>query len=754
MSTAPHRAGDGVGAPSARLAAWSAPIATALALLLMVFAFSAPGSLGPGVFGAGFAAVVQVWIESGGVALAWLLGALGLGRIIRPLLARSSDPGASDGHAPSGGWTMQLATGVAIMLFLSHAMGAVGLLGSRFSVAFAWAPVLIGVLALFSQIGRRENRPELWGVAPATALFALPGAAMLIVGACCPPGTLWASEARGYDTLSYHLQLPREWLEQARIAPLAHNVYSALPSYVEAAYAHLGAMFASGARALTDDAGRAVFAAQTLHAMLTILAAAAIGRLVFLLAAQPGDSVDQTRACLRAGGLGASVFLLTPWVIVVGSMTYNEMFIVLMLVGAMVAAREQGLRPLGRGLIIGLMMGGAVAAKLTSAYMALPTVVLVMLLWLPRRAWLVTMGAAAFAGVCYLAPYLIRNAIWLGNPVFPFATSLFGSAHWSTEQVARWNSAHHSGSGWLERIGLLAGSERGALHSQWFVFFPVAIGAGILASLDRAARSASIALLGALALQVAGWVCFGHQQSRFLLPAAPIGAALVGIAAANLLRNRAGDPAGRAAPRWRKAGLVILTAALLAMAGASAMNFLSQNSAQPNIALAQGVGLMNGAIAEAAAARASASERRELLDSLAPPALINLAFESRPRSANAPALRVYLLGDATPFYLRAPALYNTTWDAWPLAESLRRADGDFDRAIADLRSQGVTHILVNLDEVARLHSDGWADPLMTPELAARVVREGGVVVWRWTIPERAGSFLVDISGAQSPDSMP
>lgn len=740
---------------------WRAPIVTVLALLTLILGFSAPGSLGSGALGAGFAAVAQVWIESGGVAAAWLLGALGLGRAVRPLLR-----GASGGVAPrsetaaSGGWTIQLSVGVAIMLTLSHGLGAIGLLGAGLSMPAAWAPVVVGLIMLFDQTRSRENRPELWGAIPASALFALPGVAVLVVAACAPPGTLWASEARGYDTLSYHLQLPREWLEQARIAPLEHNVYSCLPSYVEAAYAHLAAMLATGAGALTDDVGRGIFAAQILHAMFAIASAAALGRLVALLSSQRNDSSAQTRASVRAGGFAAAAFLLTPWVIVVGSMAYNEMVVLLMLIGALVVVREEGLSPVRRGVLIGVILGAAVSAKLTAAYMAVPVIAIAILSRTNRSAWLPTFAAAAFAAMAYLAPWLIRNAVWLGNPVFPFATGIFGAAHWSPEQVIRWNGAHHVTADWLERATMLFSVRRGAMHPHWFIFFPTALAAAALAIRDRGVRSIAILLTAALAVQAMAWLVLGHLQSRFLLPAAPIGAALIGLGTATILRRPvSSSTSGSRALNQRVKWLAPVVAAMFTLAGAISLSFLSQNDARPNLALVQGVGAINGAIAGAALPRLSPAERRELLDSLGPPALINLAFAgaSFPISGQTRRdARIYLLGDATPLYMRPQVLYNTTWDTWPLADSLRRRNHDLNAAVADLANQGVTHILVNLDEIARLHADGWADPLITPDLAVRLVRECGTVVWRWSVPGSTGVCLLEIADQTSPatDSMP
>ena len=52
---------------------------------------------------------------------------------------------------------------------------------------------------------------------PWSVLLALPGLALLLTAACSPPGWLWGGsgadpvgEARGYDALEYHLQLPQE----------------------------------------------------------------------------------------------------------------------------------------------------------------------------------------------------------------------------------------------------------------------------------------------------------------------------------------------------------------------------------------------------------------------------------------------------------------------------------------------------------------------------------------------------------------
>lgn len=704
---------------------WAAPAAAFLALLLGIWLLSAPGAPSAA---AAFATVAQVWIESGGVAIAWLLGAIGLGRIARPLL----------GAPAPGAWTIQLGVGVAVMLWLSHALGALGVFSGPLAMLMAWAPVTLGLIAFVEQIRHRENRPDLWGAVPLSALLALPAVAALLVSACSPPGALWVSEARGYDTLSYHLQLPREWLERGAIAPLAHNVYSFFPSYVEAAYTHLGAMLGAGASAFTSDAAPGIFAAHCLHALLTIAAAAAIGRLIALLTRDAGAGPGAQGV---AAGLGAAALLSAPWTVVVGSMAYNEMAVALALTASLIVARQPGLKPTPRGAIIGVLMAGAVGAKLTAAYMAVPVAACSIGFWTPRRGWLPAFAAASVAGLIGLAPWLLRNAPH-GNPFFPFATSLLGQAHWTAEQAMRWNSAHHVAAGPLERLALLASAQRGVLHPQWFIFFPLGVVFGVLALAVLRFRRSAAALVVMGGLQLLLWMSFGHLQSRFLAPAAPVFAVLFGL----------GIAAGVWRPRRAKrvATLALGALGVGALSAATVLNFLAQNDGRPNGALVGGAGAFNGALAAGALPRLNPAERREALDVLPPAAIVNLAFARQLSLRNVGTSArplIYLFGDATPLYMQVPVLYHTTWDASPLADLLRAHDGDLPRAIAGLRALGVTHVLVNLNEVARLHADGWSDPLLTLEFAARVI-ESGVVVWTWTAPGAAGPL--DTTGLPGP----
>src|SRR5690606_22935349 len=140
-------------------------------------------------------------------------------------------------------------------------------------------------------------------------LLAVPALAMLLVACAMPPGTIWRVEALGYDVMSYHLQLPREWIGAGGWRGYPHNVYSFFPSPAATLSRQVGL--------LTDPRGGAIgattiYAAQFLHASAAIMTALALGSAV-------------THLVGRTLGVLAGVLLLTvPWTMILGSLAYNE----------------------------------------------------------------------------------------------------------------------------------------------------------------------------------------------------------------------------------------------------------------------------------------------------------------------------------------------------------------------------------------------------------------------------------------------
>ncbi|MEE9404871.1 MAG: hypothetical protein V3V20_08255, partial [Algisphaera sp.] len=410
---------------------------------------------------------------------------------------------------------------------------------------------------------------------PWTVLLAMPGLAVLLVAAACPPGTMWRVEALGYDVTSYHLQIPREWIAAGGMVELEHNVYGYLPGLVEASYAALAVLqgFLFSASSTAGLMEPAVYVCQLFHAALAVLAAALVGALV----------TSMTGGRRVAGGLAAAFFLLTPWVQITGSLAYNEMAVlVFATAGLLIALKPHEDHDVWwhGAAQVGLLAGVATLAKPTAGYaVALPLGLCVMLRGMmaggvmgPRgggwRHGFATGVVVAGLGLATLTPFFVRNAIWTGNPVFPFATSVLGTGHWDTVQAERWNLAHGRGPAndrfafdalWRQALGnagygavggqavssqsheVARFSHEGGVPLLWLL----AVAGGVMAwrrpshamtessvapHVSRFALRFTLITLGGFVIwQFAGWFAITHLQSRFLLPVAVPLAALSGL---------------------------------------------------------------------------------------------------------------------------------------------------------------------------------------------------------------------------------
>ena len=341
-------------------------------------------------------------------------------------------------------------------------------------------------------------------------LWLLPIAVLTVSCLCAmlPPGLLWGDEPNGYDVVEYHLQVPREWYEIGRIAPLTHNVFSYFPFNVEMHYL-LAMMTCHGPWA-------GMYLAQMMHVAFISLAVMAVYGLL--------ADVSRTAATVAAVAMAA-----TPWCGLLASVAYDEGGYLLWgtLAVGLLLRREV--------FLAAVMAGLACGAKWT----AVPIV----LLAAPVAVWAtrIISGRSVLLywliGVAVVSPWLLRNVAWSRDPVFPEMTGLFGKATWSDAQVQRWHDAHVPRA---DQQGIVAHVK--AMNEQvfedWrfgFVFLPAGLLAAALCWRDP--RTDGMALiLGALAVF---WLFFTHLQGRFFVLALPLSAMLIGRAAIRWPRQSA-----------------------------------------------------------------------------------------------------------------------------------------------------------------------------------------------------------------------
>lgn len=702
--------------------------APALATLALVFVLAFVGTSGPGGAGNVFIAVGEILPRAAWPALAILASAAGYGALARPLLrgtAREVEP----------------IFGLSIFLTASHALGWLGLSAGSSRQLVALLLVGVGLCVFVADRVRAMKRPPptplpgevllpRWVSISLRASFVI-ASAVLIVAALSPPGWLWSSEFGGYDALSYHLQLPQEWLRQGKLAPLDHNVYSFLPSYMESVFLLIAALTgapasptsASHAFGLAAGIAQGAIACQLLHAGIAIWCARALSSLAKRIA--PAGSAI-------AGPLLISI----PWIVVVGSLAYNEMPLLLLMIGAISCAADNADGSLKRAALCAWLIGIAVGVKPTAIFLAAPAAGITLLGFTPWKRWPAALLVGAIVGAISLLPWMARNFNAVGNPVFPALADFFTSGNWTQEQLERFSRAHHFNGSLSERLALTilpdstdpAGARhRGLLHPQFAVLFPAALVAlvALLATLRGASATAkrwAIVLVLSLLSQLLAWLLFTHIQSRFLLPLSPIAVLAIVVLA---------DSLSRGPERDRGLRVVVSLATLLSLGHAAwtAYLFTQERAGHPNTALVIGAGAFTGDALRSQLPNLPQAQRDEVLSQIPPEAFINLTL---PHDAH-----LWLLGDATPFYLGCEVNYNTTYDASPMTAAVERYASDSTGWARYFRAQKIEYVLVNFGELDRLVRSGFAEASVTPENANKLVVSWGSVIRAWPEQGRA-----------------
>ncbi len=258
----------------------------------------------------------------------------------------------------------------------------------------------------------------------------------MLLGSLLPP--------TDFDVKAYHLTGPKEYFLNGRITFLEHNVYTNFPFLTE--------MLCLLGMVLRQDWYRGALAGQAVlmgFAPLTALALFCAGRKWF------GETV---------GWLAAVIYLSTPWTYRLAVIAYVEgalsCYLFLALFAVLLAVET--LRREGSGsatnrlfLLAGLFAGSAMACKYPGLVSVVIPLGLVSVLavrekdnghrlsafgFRPERlrgALMFLIGTALAVG-----PWLLKNLVATGNPVYPLAYGLFGGRDWDAASHRKWNAGH------------------------------------------------------------------------------------------------------------------------------------------------------------------------------------------------------------------------------------------------------------------------------------------------------------------------
>jgi hypothetical protein len=458
------------------------------------------------------------------------------------------------------------------------------------------------------------------------------------------------------DTLTYHLQAPRRFLQLGGLAPLSDVQQANMPLAVNMLYL-LGLAFGS------DELGG------VLHLAIALLVAAAtfsLGRRLF------GQ---------RVGWIAATTFVSTQMMLVFGTVAYVDYGLALfdfLAVYAFVLWRESGRR--GWLIAAGLLVGCALASKYLGVLTAVCLGVWLLGAVVRERRQLGIVGAVrsllAFGlpALLLAGPWYLKNLVWFGNPVWPFL-----AANPNDFNMYLGGTTRFEGSSGL--VGALLLPAR--LYLNGSVEYPVirpplqllVLPLYLLLPKHRTVT----ALLCLAGVHFVAWSQGAHIL-RYYLQVLPE----LSIAAAYVIGRLISAPPGVAMVRPLVNGLVVVGLAFPTIISLGAVMFVWQ--------VPQLVGL---------------ESRQAYLDRM----VQNSRLVTYLNGDHERVSRVLLIGDNRGFYLDRPMWADVSMEVF---QSLVDAP-DGQAARARLRELGISHVMVNMRDLAwytpfdpEQRASGWA----------------------------------------------
>lgn len=300
---------------------------------------------------------------------------------------------AGDRLSPGERLACAFAVGMTVMQYAIWGVGAVRYDAASMAVLLA----ATGVAAVPGLIVLWRQRPRLVGLDDSVVIVVALLVTVLgvhgVIDGLAPPSD--------YDTLLYHLSLPRLDLELGRIAldPQRGDLEF---------FPQLNGMQARLMLALTGYAG-----AQVVQGGMAILAAAVSALLVLRMGGRN-----------RAAWLAALFFLAVRTVVWESGSAMIDISLAVFGALVLVVVLAWSERPsVALAALGGVLLGGMMCAKYTAVLFALATAVALLPAMRGRRHLAPHLAVAALMALMVVLPYLVRNGLATGNPLFPMLGS-------------------------------------------------------------------------------------------------------------------------------------------------------------------------------------------------------------------------------------------------------------------------------------------------------------------------------------------
>ena len=150
-------------------------------------------------------------------------------------------------------------------------------------------------------------------------------------------------------------------------------------------------------------------------------------------------------------------------------------------------------------------------------------IILAIAVRIPFKQIAIATAVFGLAVTITFSPWLIRNATWIHNPVFPEAQGVFGRGHWTKPQTQRWQIANHlPGPSQRSLLGRITAAPN-QIFADWrygYLLIPMGFFVAMYHWRNPHARLILMLLLAWLVF----WIAFTHLQSRFFTLAIPVAA--------------------------------------------------------------------------------------------------------------------------------------------------------------------------------------------------------------------------------------